>query len=547
MDQVEKSDLFKQAFAIRRKKAETSAYVFALTYLSDRLKFEPSPAHIKTYDEITSIIHERGGKYAFAGPRGFGKTEVITETSALYGICYGLEKFIVIISGTEEQSVAILSNIKKELTENERIRADFPEIFEQNGMPKPPRWTRHDIITRNGIEVLALSCNQKIRGRKHESCRPTMIILDDVENSDNTFTSEARMNVRDWHTREVMKAGDETTNFFFVGNKLHQDCLLAEYLDLAKHPSWIKRSYPAITSDPARIDLWEDWSKIFNCQKDFLEQKGPEAARMFYEANKAAMDEGARTLWPQRWAYYDLRVTYEEDPMSFNCEMMNQPFDPNKSLFNVDAFHWWNKTYRAYEELVKAFPKFKFFAGCDPSMGGPGLGDYSAIVVLAKDPDTKTMFVVLADIRRRQPHEIVSDIATYQTRFNCEKFGYEANGFQRALIAQIEEEGKKRGIRIPLQPITHSKDKVSRIQSLAPWIRNGTIQFHQEHRLLLEQLRDFPYGKFDDGPDALEVAVELAQKPKGVPMAFVIDGRPGVPRRNGYEDWGPFNRALRGW
>lgn len=543
---MENNNLNNYGYAIRRKQAEVSLYAFALTYLGHRLKFEPSPTHIKTYDEVTSLIHERGGRYAFAGPRGFGKTEVITETAILYGVCYSKEKFIVIASGIEAQAVQILSNIKKELTENERLKTDFPEIFEREGTPKPPRWTRHDIVTRNGVEILALSVKQKIRGRKYGHSRPTAIFLDDIENNDNTLTSEARMGPRVWFTGDVQKAGAEETNIFFVGNLLHQDSLLSEYTDKSKHPFWTKRIHRAIVSEPERLDLWEDCSKILNSHKDFLGQKGAEAARMFYESNKSEMDKGAKTLWPQRWSYFDLWLMREEDPLSFRKEMMNEPFDPSTRDFNLDEFHWWNKVYRNLEELRKAYPKLLFYAACDPSLGGPGLGDFSAIIVIAKDPETKVMFVVWADVRRRKSNEIINDVIACQVRFNCEQFGYEVNGFQRNQLDQIEEEAKKQGIRMPFKEITQTKDKIRRIQSLDRWVRNGTIQFHQEHRLLLEQLRDFPQGKFDDAPDALEMAIGIAQKPKGQVQAFVIDGRPGVPFRSGGEDWGPFNRALRG-
>ena len=534
-----KSNLHKKAYSIRRKEAKKSIYQFALMYLSHHLEFLPSKAHLEIYDELTSMFYERNRKFAIAAPRNFGKSTLITLIAILYGVCYGLERFIVLISGTEDQSMMILNNVKKELTENERFKTDFPEIFEDKGNPKPPRWTRRDIITRNGVEIIALSWNQKIRGRKHGKNRPSSIFLDDIENADNTFTYDSRLGVRDWFTREVLKAGSEGTNFFFIGNIHHQDCLLADYLDPMKHPSWTKKIYRAIVQDPVNIALWEEWSKIYNFHKEYQGQKGPVPARLFYEVNKEKMDEGAVSLWPQRWDYYNLRVMYEDDPISFVSEMQNSPFDPRTRTFNIDAFHYWNKLYRTYEELVKAFPGLKFYAACDPSLGTPGLkGDYSAIVVLAKDPATKTLYVVAADIRRRTPAEIVRDIVDYQVRFDCEAFGYESNQFQSLLISQIEEEGKKRGVRVPLKDIKNHTDKIKRIQSLDRWVKNGTIQFNQEHKLLLEQMRDFPQGKFDDGPDALEMAVKIAQSP-GEVRVFICGGGP----RND-DDWGPWNRVF---
>ena len=37
-------------------------------------------------------------------------------------------------------------------------------------------------------------------------------------------------------------------------------------------------------------------------------------------------------------------------------------------------------------------------------------------------------------------------------------------------------------------------------------------------KLLVDQLRDFPLGSHDDGPDALEMAMRLAEQLTGVPF-----------------------------
>ena len=38
----------------------------------------------------------------------------------------------------------------------------------------------------------------------------------------------------------------------------------------------------------------------------------------------------------------------------------------------------------------------------------------------------------------------------------------------------------------------------------------GRIRFSQKHQLPLEQLRAFPLGQHDDGPDALEMVAQVA-------------------------------------
>jgi phage terminase large subunit-like protein len=47
---------------------------------------------------------------------------------------------------------------------------------------------------------------------------------------------------------------------------------------------------------------------------------------------------------------------------------------------------------------------------------------------------------------------------------------------------------------------------------LQPLVKNATIQFSKKHQTLLDQMKYFPKGAHDDGLDALQMAVELAQK-----------------------------------
>ena len=48
---------------------------------------------------------------------------------------------------------------------------------------------------------------------------------------------------------------------------------------------------------------------------------------------------------------------------------------------------------------------------------------------------------------------------------------------------------------------------------MEPLVTQGVLKFSIRHQLLLEQLRQFPMGAHDDGPDALHMAVQAAQRP----------------------------------
>jgi predicted phage terminase large subunit-like protein len=71
----------------------------------------------------------------------------------------------------------------------------------------------------------------------------------------------------------------------------------------------------------------------------------------------------------------------------------------------------------------------------------------------------------------------------------------------------------ERGIYLPLFEVENMVPKVVRIRRLTPLLSQGRLRFKagsKGAKLLVEQLRDFPCGEFDDGPDCLEVAFRLA-------------------------------------
>ncbi|NUQ61940.1 MAG: hypothetical protein HUU20_05605, partial [Pirellulales bacterium] len=63
--------------------------------------------------------------------------------------------------------------------------------------------------------------------------------------------------------------------------------------------------------------------------------------------------------------------------------------------------------------------------------------------------------------------------------------------------------------------IQNDVNKRVRIRRLAPLLAARRLRFRADcpsTRLLVHQLQEFPVGDHDDGPDALEMAVRLAEE-----------------------------------
>lgn len=96
------------------------------------------------------------------------------------------------------------------------------------------------------------------------------------------------------------------------------------------------------------------------------------------------------------------------------------------------------------------------------------------------------------------------------------KFGVEVVQFQYFFKEVMAAKSAEEGEYIPIEEIQSTVNKVLRIESLQPVIKNKYLKFNREHKTLLKQLQEFPMGKNDDAPDGLQMAVQLAQTVKAV-------------------------------
>ncbi|MEG2634608.1 MAG: phage terminase large subunit, partial [Oscillospiraceae bacterium] len=240
------------------------------------------------------------------------------------------------------------------------------------------------------------------------------------------------------------------------------------------------------------------------------------AAREFFELNKAEMLSGTEVLWEQKLSYYDLmEMRLTEGDAAFNSEEQNEPINPEDCLFNEEWFEYFEP-----HELDLSEKHWRFAGFVDPSLGRSKKSDYSAIVTVAQNTDSGYMYVVDADIERRHPDRILDDCIAKAIWIMDEygqkyyKFGAETNQFQWFLKEQLVKESARRGVYLPIVEVQQTSDKVLRIQTLQPYIKNKYIRFRKNQKRLIEQLKYFPMADHDDGPDALEGCIGLLGKKK---------------------------------
>ena len=460
-------------------------------------RYPLTPADTKAISRLPGV------RRAVAAPRGHAKSTNLTFKGTMHSTLYGYKHYPIIISDSSEQAEGFLDNIRVEFEENTAILEDF-------GSLAGSVWRSNVLVTKTNIKIEAIGSGKKIRGRKHRNWRPDLIILDDVENDENVRTPEQRSKLKNWFDKAVSKSGDDYTDIVYIGTLLHYDSLLAKTLT---NPAYRSIKYKAVIQFSQADDLWQQWESIFT---DLSNDDREADALAFFQAHKAAMLEGTQVLWEEKLSYYDLMVMrVSEGEASFNSEEQNEPINPDDCLFMEEWFEYYNEA-----EINFRDPVFDFFGFIDPSLGKTKRSDFSAIVTLAKHRSSGYMYVVDADIERRHPDRIIADVLAKERWLRASfghgyrKLGAETNQFQWFLKEELAKASAKAGLYLPIEEVQQTSDKVMRIQTLQPDVKNKYIKFNRRHKRLLEQLTQFPMGAHDDGPDALEGARSIAKRVK---------------------------------
>jgi predicted phage terminase large subunit-like protein len=222
------------------------------------------------------------------------------------------------------------------------------------------------------------------------------------------------------------------------------------------------------------------------------------------------MEAGAVVLWPEVEDLYTLmRMRVESGHVAFEREKQGSPVDPELCEWPASYFEgdiWFERW--PTELIMKSM-------ALDPSKGNDTRrGDFSAYVMLGIDGQG-TLYVE-ADMARRPTPQMVADGATLCRRFVPHSFGVEANQYQELLAGEIAAEFARQQLgRIAPAAIHNHTNKQLRIRRLGPYLSQRRLRFKANSastRLLVEQLRDFPAAAHDDGPDALEMALRLAEE-----------------------------------
>jgi len=465
-------------------------------FLPRHVRRPPSSMHRWLAAELDSMHGVEGRKLNVLGPRGSAKSTLVTLAYVLRSAVEGREPYIWIVSDTHSQACAHLANLRSELESNRRLRHGY------RWSARPGRRWRNDALSLpNGVTIEAFGAGQKIRGRRRREHRPTLIVCDDLQNEQQVASFESRERIREWFHGALLKAGTRQTHVVNLATALHREALACQ---LDETPGWRSRIFRSIERWPDAMTLWEEWEAIY---RDRTRDDAEKDAQAFYTEHRAEMDSGAVLLWPEVEDLYTLMcMRAASGRAAFEREKQNSPLNPALCEWPASYFDsnlWFDDWPR--ELVVRTI-------ALDPSKGRDDRrGDYSAYALVGVDRQG-TIFVE-ADLARRPTPAMIEDGVELCRRFAPDGLGVESNQFQELLRDDFEEAFRRHGLMTGVWTLDNRVNKQVRIRRLGPYLARGRLRFKSgspSTALVVDQLRDFPIGDYDDGPDAVEMAVRLA-------------------------------------
>jgi predicted phage terminase large subunit-like protein len=519
-EELRKNDEQEAAKLLFKFRCATDLQLYAAAYFPHYCKFAFNDLHRDLFD--SSSFMERAIRRVRAAPRGYAKSTLETLIEPIHDVCYGLEKFIVIFSENQDQANQKLRDIRDEVLTNSDLSRDYKLRFPS----RKPAETSYIIIAGDHQCLFqSYGSSTEVRGIRFGENRPSKIIVDDGEHSEEVLNEALRTKKRDWMYQVVSKLGDGNTNIKVIGTILHPESLLKELID---NPAYNGKIYKAVISWSERQDLWDKWKRIYiNLDDDDRQKK----AQAFYDTNEVEMLKGVRVLWPEKESYlYLMKELIETGRRAFFKEKQNEPIGGDDALF--ERLHYYRETEKGFliEETNTLIPWdrlkdqngkwLSMFGALDPATGqtkaktGKG-GDFAAIISGVKDSKQR-LFVHDAWMKQAGSSVWLKKVFELNEQFQYQKFAVETNLYRDLLMPNFLDEQKRweeklgKRVKVPFYDFEAVDNKEKRIHTLEPKITYGWILFNRALIVpFMRQIQAFPHVDHDDGPDALEMLWSL--------------------------------------
>jgi predicted phage terminase large subunit-like protein len=421
---------------------------------------------------------------AIAAPRRHAKTTAVTTTYTLACLLFRERSYALIVSDTVTQAVQFLGDIKRELSNNDQLRA----LFKVKEFIKD---ADDDFIClcEDGhmFRVQAKGSEQKVRGLKWNNKRPDLIVCDDLENDEIVMNKDRREKFRNWFFGALLPCISYNGVVRYVGTILHADSLL-------------ERLMPKLYDKRTQFDGLVTWTTKKSAWKSVKYRAHDENMSHFLWEEMAISSAKQEKLTTAKEYFSYLRESFVEQGLSekYSQEYLNLPIDESFTYYKRKDF---------LEMRQEDFDKsMRFYITGDLAISESERADYSVFLVAGID-EHRNLYVrdIIRD--RMDGREIVDTILALEKAWRPEVIGIEEMQVSKAIGPFLREEMARQNVFPSLLSLKHGgKDKHARAKSMQARTRTHTVRFNKEadwYQDFEDEVCTFPRARNDDQFDAL--------------------------------------------
>ncbi len=345
----------------RHDRCRQDLRAFLETYFPGTFHLAWSADHLKVIAKIERAVLA-GGLFAFAMPRGAGKTS-LAWASSLWASLYGHRRYTVILAVSAERATELMETVKRALTANQSLLADFPAetaalVALENeprrclgqryqGQPTHVRWQKRrivfasigeharypPIVSATGLTGGGVRGQQYLEPTGEEVVRPDLVLVDDPQDDEVAASpTQVRKRLRLLNGAVLGMAGPGRKIAALAAVTVIQpDDVASGLLDREISPDWQGVRVPLLYALPTDYlehkGLWEEYRRLRLADLE----DGTDEAGAAYLARRAEMDAGAKPFW-KAWqdegehsaVQHAMNLLFR-DEATFYAEYQNEP------------------------------------------------------------------------------------------------------------------------------------------------------------------------------------------------------------------------------
>lgn len=457
-------------------------------------------------DSVYSAIDDKQRAFtAICGARGIGKS-TLAKLLIIQAICYREAPFVVYLSKNYREAQKNTENLKMMLLNNQYIQSIWGKLKAKSFGDVDLTFSKESYMladpdTGSPISmVVPKGRGQPIRGMNlyldNRIIRPTLIVMDDMEDDEELLNEENRKKDKDWFYSEVLPCIDTSVNpdpvtnrwpdkepapwrFFYIDTLKHEDSLMNHLLDSSRWSSDVLPRAKVVSGDDGNPVYVSNIPELFDDRQIQSEVEQAKAA--------GAMDNYAR-------------------------EFMCLPQASETASWSQDMF----KYYREHESKIQTSPEYMRFLIVDPAKTSKQHSAFTAILAAAVDMDVNGIYMRALVNERLTPAGILDETFKLAVRMNSPVIGVEVTGLDEHIMHLFETERRQRGLEqvqfvwlksraAPKGDYGSGRDaaKRARAAQLVPYYQKGLV-WHEERlkgSALEQQELSFDRPKYWDALD----------------------------------------------